>query len=243
MKIFILMLVVVFAKTVETVTGFGGSVFVIALGSMLFPIKEIIVAVVLIALLQSLWMVGRNYRNIRWRILLTRILPLTGIGLPIGRWIFSHYEASQLKIVLGVFVVFISVMELINLYRNRGQVRPLPWPLAIAFLFAGGVVHGMFGTGGPLIVYYACRQLPDKDGFRATIPTLWVILNGALMASYGFSGAITTENLGLAGMLVPAVALGILAGEIIHTRVNEFVFKIVVQVVLLLTGIIFLLHG
>lgn len=242
MKLFILMLIVVFAKTAETISGFGGSVLVIALGSLLFPIKEIIVAVVVIALLQSMWMVARNYRNIRWRILLLRILPLTLLGMPIGRWIFKNYQPNQLKIFLGVFVVFISTLELINLYRNRGKTRPLPWPLAVAFLFAGGIVHGTFGTGGPLIVYYASRALPDKDGFRATVPCLWVILNAVLIASYAFSGTITAENTKLAGMLLPALALGILAGELVHTKINESAFKVVVQVLLLITGISFLIH-
>ncbi len=243
MKTALLLLIVVFAKAAEMVTGFGGSVIALSLGSTLMPIKELVVAVVIVSLLLSLWMVFRNYQNIQWRILLLRILPLTALGLPIGRWIFSHYGAGQLKLIMGAFITFIATLELINLYRTHGRTRTLPWPLSMAFLLAGGVVHGIFGTGGPLIVYYACRQIPDKAPFRATIPVLWVILNAALIASYAATKSITPADLRLAGLLLPALVVGIIIGEILHPRVNEFAFRVAVQVVLLITGIAFLVHG
>jgi len=237
----LLFLIIILSQTVETTTGFGSTVIALSLGALIFPLKELVVLLVIIGGLQSLWIVVRYYKHIQWRILLGRIVPLCGLGLPIGIYFFDYLCGPQLKLFFGIFVVLVATAELINLYRTKGATRDLPLPMGIALLLAGGIIHGIFATGGPLIVYYTSRRLEEKAGFRATLSMLWLVLNSSLAINFMLSHSIHRAGIALAGELLPALFLGIFFGEILHRKVNEFTFRIVVQCILLLTGIFLLI--
>jgi len=140
-------------------------------------------------------------------------------------------------------VIAVSLAELVRLHRRpAGARRQSPWA-AFAFLLGGGVFHGLFASGGPLIVSYASRAIPDKRSFRATLSVLWLILNAALLVSYLLDGKVEGEPLRLAALLLPALAAGIAAGEIAHARVNEMQFRKIVQAVLFVTGVFLIIGG
>ena len=44
----------------------------------------------------------------------------------------------------------------------------------ICILLAAGMIHGMFVSGGALLVVYATLVLKDKEEFRATVALIWV---------------------------------------------------------------------
>jgi uncharacterized membrane protein YfcA len=99
-------------------------------------------------------------------------------------------------------------------------------------------VHGVFGTGGPLVVFYASREIGSKAAFRATLSILWLLLNIILIGAWIAEGGFEAYPIKTAALMLPAVAVGIGAGEIIHGRVNERIFKIAVQLVLVVVGVL-----
>jgi len=232
--------IIVFAHFVETTTGFGATVIALALAAHIIPIKTLVAALVLIAWLQSAWIVARGFKHIGWDILIRRILPLAALGLPLGMWGFSALGQVQLKVVLGTFVMAVAAHELAHLYLSGSAPRPVSRWKGAAALVGGGFFHGLFASGGPLIVYYASRQIEGKRSFRATISVLWLMLNTALIASYAVSGGLGDQSVVLAAYLLPALAVGVLAGEILHTRIREAAFKKMVQAVLFFTGVFLL---
>ena len=240
LKLSLLFLIIIFSQTVETTTGFGATVIALSLGVNLFPLKELVVVLVMIGCLQSAWIVARGFKNIRWRILLGRIILGAGLGMPVGIFVFRHFQGTQLKPILGIFVIIIASYELYLLVRSA-QIRPLPLPLGLFILFLGGVVHGTFATGGPLVVYYSSREIQKKEEFRPTISMLWLILNLTLLGSYIIGKNLKSQSLIFAGILFPALVLGIIFGEIIHKKISERAFKFAVQIILLLTGIFILI--
>ncbi len=187
-----------------------------------------------------LLLVLRGLRHLQLRLLFARILPLCGLGLGVGALLFQRLGAAGLKHVLGLFVVLVAVLELVRLLRSARPPAPLsPWK-ASAILVVGGVFHGMFASGGPMIVYYASRSIPDKHAFRATLSLLWLVLNTVLIVSFVFSGRIDGSALMLSAAILPALAFGILVGELVHRKVDELKFRKIVQGVLLMTGIFLL---
>lgn len=237
MKYLFLFLIIIFAQSVETTIGFGSTIIALGLGAYLFSIKEIIIALVMIGWLQSLFLIVRGWKHILWKILLTRILLFSAIGMPVGMLLYSYFDERQLKLALGIFIVLISAHQIYTLLKNNGELKPLHFVPATIVLILGGFIHGIFATGGPLIVYFASREIKEKAAFRATISMLWIILNTALLIKYFIAGQLVKQPLQLAGMLVPALLIGIGIGELIHPRVNERIFKFVVQGILLLTGL------
>ena len=233
--------VIVAAQVVETVTGFGATVIALSLGVHLVPLETLVVALVVIGLAQSTWLVARGRRDIRMRLLLTRIVPFCVVGLVAGNALYFALGTGSLKPILGGFVVAIAAFELVRLYRGKAQPGPLRLPASGALLVGGGFFHGLFASGGPLVVYYASRAIDDKKAFRATLSLLWLLLNTVLLISYVAHAQLGSAASMLAASLVPALVLGIAIGEWVHHRVDEVVFRKVVQGVLLFTGLFLLL--
>jgi len=69
-RVFLLVLVLIFAHTVETVLGFGATIIALALGIFIFPLETILPVLVILGFLQSLWLVVRWFKYIRWPVLL-----------------------------------------------------------------------------------------------------------------------------------------------------------------------------
>jgi hypothetical protein len=229
--------IIVCAQLVETVTGFGATVISLALGAHLVPLESLVVTLVIIGCLQSLWLVLRGWRHIRWDVLGKTVLPASAPGLALGAYLFASLGTPVLKLILGGFIILISAVELGRLLRQGQDPRALPTPVAWAVVFAGGFFHGMFATGGPLMVYFFGRTVHDKQAFRATLSVLWLLLNSALLVSYAWTGRLEDEPALRALYLVPALVAGIVLGELLHRRMNERIFKTFVQLVLLGTGV------
>jgi uncharacterized membrane protein YfcA len=101
------------------------------------------------------------------------------IGLPVGMYLFRAFDIIFLKKILVYFIIVTSAWQLFlrlghkNSKKTLSQgIKRLPY---FALLIIGGIVHGMFSTGGPLVVIYASRTLPDKGQFRATLCLLWAV--------------------------------------------------------------------
>ncbi|MDD4301702.1 MAG: hypothetical protein PHS03_04415 [Sphaerochaeta sp.] len=98
-------------------------------------------------------------------------------------------------------------------------------------------------SGGPLVVLYATRALPDKGKFRATLCLLWTTLNTIIIAGYLIEGSLTLPVAKTTAMLVPFVVAGIIAGEHIHDKVDARHFSIIVFSMLFATGIVMVLFA
>lgn len=240
-----LALVVLAAFTVETALGFGATVVTVALGSFLAPIETILPSFVPINVALSLYLAARYRRDIDRPLLFRRIVPLMGLGLPIGMLLFRSLGSRRLQLAFGVFVVILSLIELARMRRREGEApahRPGPI-LSIVLLFAAGIIHGVFATGGPLAVYVTSQSLTDKARFRATLSALWLTLNIALVVSFVISHRVGPSSLWISAALIPPLFGGMLIGEIAHRRVPEALFRALVFVLLLCAGVLLSLRA
>jgi uncharacterized protein len=239
-----LALVVLTAFTVETALGFGATLIIVALGSILLPISTLLPSLVPLNLALSLWLVARYRRQIDTRFLFRRLLPLMALGLPLGVAIYRVADPSLLKRLFGAFLVVVSSIELRRMRASHGaDPAPLSKLVERTMLVAGGVVHGAFATGGPMAVYVTSRAIHDKGAYRATLSLLWTVLNLILLASYGWAGQLDGASLVLTGVLVPCLALGLVLGEMAHHRVPVAIFRAAVFVALALAGVMLLARG
>ena len=127
-----------------------------------------------------------------------------------------------------ILVLVLSARELwLLLGRPKAITRPLgPIPL-VSMLLGAGVIHGIYATGGPMLVYAVNRVGLSKSAFRSTLTMVWIALNTVLLASYVRDGVYTTEILEALLWLAPSVPLGLIAGEYLHHRVDQRRFNIV----------------
>src|SRR5688500_2352589 len=172
-------LIALLAFATEGAIGFGGTVIAACLGAQLLPLDELLPAFVPLNLAMSAWLVTSGRDAIAWRVLLRTIALPVAAGAAIGLALF-HIPAKQvLAAVFGGFVALLAVLQLV-----RPAAGSLNRAWRTGFLAAGGIAHGLFGTGGPMIVYVTRRELPDKRAFRATLAALWLVLNVALLVNF-----------------------------------------------------------
>lgn len=238
MDLFLLGCILVIAHATGTILGFGTTLIALALGVYLMPLETLVPILVLLVLPQNLWMVARWGRHIEWRVLLRHILPAVGIGIPIGIWAQGLADEAHLRMILGVFIVVISLTEIVLLCRRGAAENELQWYFRIPVLVVGGIFHGLFATGGPLIVYYANRQFKTHAVILGTLPTVWLILSAVLLTNFWVRGQIDSWTLRTTALVFPGLIAGILLGSFIHVR--EPVFRGMTYALLFVSGLLLL---
>jgi len=224
---------------IEAALGFGCNVLALTMAVHFYPLDTLLPVLVGLNLLVSAYIVLRHRRAIDWPVLLRRVLPLMLLGLPAGMLLLYAGSGGALKLGFGVFVVGLSLIELVRLLiarRSAAPVRPLPTWQAVIVLLGGGLMHGLYASGGPMAVYFSSRALPDKGAFRATLSLLWLLLNLILMVGYVVRGMVTWETARLWALLLPALALGIVGGEWLHNKVDAWTFRLLIFALLLAGG-------
>lgn len=236
--IFPLLIIVFFSNLVEACAGFGATILALIFGAQFFSIENLVPILVPLNLLLSLIIVIRYFGDVDRKALLTRILPLTGIGMPIGILIFQNAPSKLLKMAFGVIVVILGLFELTQAVfrKSKDEASRLPLWQGVLFLLGGGIMQGLYASGGPFVVYFASREIREKAKFRTTLALLWLVLNLILTASLAFSGKITPYTMRFSLYLLPSVLLGTLAGILVHNRVSESTFRKLIYGLLVVAG-------
>ena len=164
------------------------------------------------------------------------ILPLMVIGTLAGYGLRPWLGDQVLKHAFGVLVLWFSGRELWRMWRGAmATVHGGLW--ARGWMFMAGITHGLFASGGPLLVYALSGLSLDKQRFRATLILVWLVLNSLLTLVFLLDGSLLPAAPRIA-MLVPVVVVAMVLGEVLHHRVNEQRFRQAVFVVLAVTGAI-----
>ncbi len=220
------------AFATEGAIGFGGTVLAASLGAQLVPLELLLPAFVPLNMLLSGWLVGRGLRTVAWRLLAVEVAPAVGIGAAIGLALFHLPAKDVFAFGFGAFVVGLACLQL-----ARPAGGPLPRAMHYVLLGLGGVVHGLFGTGGPMIVYVLRRRLPDKTAFRSTLAVLWFVLNIALLANYASADLYHEGTFRTFAVIALTIAPGLYIGERVHRKLDAARFERVVWLVLLFAGL------
>lgn len=224
---------------VETVLGFGATLIAVAAGSFFVDLRLLLPAIAPLNLTLSLYIATRYRRDVDRGVLLGKLVPWMALGMPLGMALVLVASPSIVVRVFGAFLVAVSSLEL---WRGRDgaaavSTAPLPRVAEIALLVLGGTIHGAFMTGGPMAVYVSSRLIHDKARYRATLSSLWALLNAVLIAVYAWDGRYGPEERGLTLGLVPAIALGMFGGEVAFRRLPAAAFRRLVFVMLLASGV------
>jgi uncharacterized membrane protein YfcA len=233
----ILAVIVLFAYTTQTISGFGSIIIALTLGANFYPIPKLLPILVLLTVIMNIYLLTKHRSYIDKTLLIKRILPFMVIGFAIGVFIFNYFQTGILKNVYGIFVVMFSLREIIILVWKKNEQRPLTTSQTIGWMFSAGIIHGIYASGGPLIVYPVSRIIKNKSVFRSTLIAVWLFFNIILIVSYTATGRFTLQSLTWTAMLLPIIALSVLLGEWLHNYVNEYKFRILVYAVLTIAGL------
>ncbi len=233
-------IVVLLTHFLEGITGFGCTVIAMPFAIMLLGIDIAKPVLTLYGLLLCLYIVIISYKEIIWKHYFT-IIIFMGIGLPIGIYLFDILPEGILKKLLAIFMVFVSIRGLIQCYRPAKTVKSVSNVVLKLLLSIGGVIHGAFTSGGPLVIIYATEKIKNKSNFRATLCLVWVTLNTVLLTQTLLVGSFTPKVCKTSIYALPFLILGTLLGNWAHSRIKDTFFSKLSYIILLVTGFILLM--
>lgn len=232
-------LVLALAQMIYVLFGFGSGLIALGLLALVFPsLHDIVVLILLISLPAEAAVVWGARERIAWREIL-----LIGVGIvagvPLGAWALRAGEAGFLIVLLGWFLVLTGIAFLV-LPQERAVVWPRWSGPPVGLL--GGILSGMFGTGGPPLIIYYRLSGAAKAVFRGNLMAIWLLVTLTRLPAYGVTGLITPPRLGAALAALPAVLIGGWLGHRIHVTLSEKAFQRLVAVALALIGGVLLLR-
>ena len=194
---------ILLAYTLEAITGFGSIVIALSLGALLLPIDQLLPVLVPLNICMTGYLVWRHRQMIDRRLLLGMILPGMLLGTALGYAMLPFLDAALAKRLFGVLVLWFAARELWRLRHAAVQpIRPM-WLSRLLSLCAG-ISHGLFASGGPLLVFALAGTQLDKARLRATLVTVWFTLNSLLTLALCILADIIVAV--LAVLLPPAAA-------------------------------------
>jgi len=221
--------------TVQGATGFGAGIVSLSLSALFVPLDQMLPTFIPLALLTAVTLTIKERRSVQTEVLFKRVIPVVLPGAVVGLVIFSLLDVKTLLPFFGALAFGLGVFEGIKTFRTSAPATLHP-AASVGLLGVGGIAYGMFASGGPLIVLALARHVDEKRAFRATVSGMWVLLNGAMFATYLYQGLITPDSIRLTAILLPALLGGLVLGEGVIRFLPELWFRRVVLLIVSVAG-------
>lgn len=225
------MAVLFVANMVQTITGFAGNLIAMPFSVHLVG-GETAKAVINVFTIAACGWIGWRDRRYLQKAALMRMSAGMLLGLAAGIWLAGMVSLERLLPAYGLMVLLIACKKL---FVHR-ELR-LPNRLMAMTLPAAGLIHGLFLSGGALLVIYAVSATKDKQEFRATVAPVWVILGLVLAASHVYSGYYTPRAMMLMAVGAVPLAASVWVGNRLYRKVSQETFLTLTCVLLMVSGI------
>ena len=221
---------------VQTVAGFAAGLFAIPILISVLPMQEAIALMSIFLLIFSVILVYKNWKKIEQKTVLELSIGVI-IGLSVGILILKTGNPIFLKRLLGAFTILFVIYNFIS--RNKLKI---PGKLGVLFGIAGGIFSGMFSAGGPPYVMYIYNRIDSASIFRATIIGILAVTNTLRVPMLVVSDILTFDTLLIALYMLPVFIIALLLGNKTYHKVNEGKFKLILMILLGISGISLLIR-
>lgn len=168
---------------------------------------------------------------------LSRLLPFIvggAVGIPLGAAVLNWASPAQMRAFVGIVLIVFSLYSL---------ARPKLPAVGGGRLGDGvaGIASGFFGAstglaGIPLIIWSTLRRW-SKDEQRAVFQPVAIAVFLLTLLWFGGTGILTPATIRLFVVGLPVVLIGTWLGFQLYGKLNEATFRLVVLVLLLLSGL------
>ena len=200
----------------------------------MLPIASMLPVLVPLNIFMTGTIAWKNRHHIDKTLLLKLVLPLMAAGTLAGYILRPWLGEDLLKMLLGLLIIWFAIRELWRLLKHVPS-HPHPAWLSRVLTFAAGITHGLFASGGPLLVYAMAGKHLDKGSMRASLVTVWFSLNLGLTVAFLIDGTLIPALPNVATYL-PVLAAGYFLGEFLHHRLDERRFRQLVYLLLVNHG-------
>jgi hypothetical protein len=223
-----------------TVSGFTGFAFSAVAGAVLLhvlpPSEAVPLMMVCSVLVQTVSLISLRH-HIQWR---GSVMLVTGglLGLPPALFLLLHADAIVFRIGFGVFLAaYAGYMLLRPASRLFHHARG---PLHDAVIgFMGGLTGGLTAMPGALPTIWCDLRGIAKDQQRGLVQPYITVMQVAALALLAIQHGLPDGVVGKVSLSLAPLLGGALVGLALFGRVDDVLFRRILLIVLLLSGLAF----
>jgi uncharacterized membrane protein YfcA len=168
-----------------------------------------------------------NFGELAW------LTPLMAVGTAFGIMLLTWLPIDVSASALGLFAIGYGIYGLLP---HGDQTRiGRAWVIPIGLI--GGLVSGLFGSGGFIYALYLGRRLDDKDAIRATQSTLIGLATATRVLIFLAAGSYNDLNMIIMAFSgLPALFIGLYVGNRVSVRLSREQFFRILCLVSIVTG-------
>lgn len=219
-----------FASFAQSLSGFGFSLLAVPLMTLVVSPRDAVVVATVIGALSttSQAYIDRAFVDAA---IAKRLTLASFIGMPFGLTAFVLVSETGLRVVLGV-VVFVSAVMLLRGFQLHDEKHRLDWVLGVV----SGFLSTSTSTNGPPLVFVMQARRIDPAVFRATINTVFSLVNIVAVVLFAVAGKVNTQNLGGVLVAIPALFLALRIGYYFRKRITPEHFRSLVIFLMFLSA-------
>ena len=218
---------------IESIFGLGGTIISMTILSFFIDIKTLIFLGIFAGTTASIFVLITDYKNLSFKKFLHMTL-YAFLGVILGAISLNIISSETL---LKLFAIFLIIFSLHSIFGNKLNI---PKFLEKILLFLSGVIHGLFGTGGPFVVAAMKENFQNKSELRSTLALFFITFNLVRSIQYFQQNSFDFSSIQNYWLIMPCVALAIILGYFIHVKISEKWFRTGISFLLLLSGVTFL---
>ena len=223
-------LAVALAAIVQLAAGFGFGLTAVPLLSIAVGAHDAVVVALFLATFTNAFQAWTGRRDTD-RPVAARLLAGAAIGLPIGFLVYQLVDDRVLRVVIGCSVLVAVVVIALGLdLRHAGPGLDA----------AGGALAGALtmssGVNGPPLVFVLQARHFDQHRFRATVTTVFVVLDIVAVVTFAVTGDLDADVLLTVVASLPGLAVGAVIGIAMRRHLDPRRFRALVLVLLVVAG-------
>jgi uncharacterized membrane protein YfcA len=224
--------IVFLAACLQAITGFGFGVLAVPLFLLIFDAKTAVGFSMVISFF-TVSNLALKLRNFIIRPIIHNLLTGAICGIPIGIYIYYHFDLNSLKLIISIVVFFLSIMLMFGFRLKSDQTV---WTERIVGSISGIMTPSIGMPGPPIAICLSNQQIP-KENFRATFVCYNALVYVFSLSFLIFLGAINITIIKTAITLVPFGFMGSILGRRIFPKVSQPVFHKAVSILMMTSAL------
>jgi uncharacterized membrane protein YfcA len=231
-EILLFTLLALVAEIIGTISGFGSSVFFVAVAAYFFDFHSVLGITAIFHVFSNLSKIYFFKRGVNWKIVLYLGIPAI-IFVSFGAYLSKFFDSTLLELILAIFLIGFSILFLI---AQNVIIQPTRTNSIIGGSISG-FVAGLLGTGGTIRGMTLAAFNLNKDVFIATSALIDFGVDLSRGIVYFSNGYMHWHDMKFVLILIAVSIVGTYIGKKVLDRVSETTFKRIVLFVILGIGI------
>ena len=226
------------ASTVAGVTGFGGAAILLPVLVAVFGVRDAIPILTVAQLIGNASRVWFNREEVVWPLIGWFSLGAVPLAL-LGGILFTQAPLALLTRFVGVFLLLMVV------WRHLRK-KPIFHPGMRSFVFIGAgfsFLSALVGSVGPILAPFFLAYGLVRGAYIGTEAMSTVVMHVTKLVAYGGASALTWDAFVTGLALGPIMLAGSYTGKRILERLPERFFIVLIELVLIISGITLLVTG